>query len=659
MTVVAGLAACTPADPTPDAAVEALAHALASGDLGDVPFADGAGEEAAAQLASATQGMAPVRPVVEVGTIAVDEEAGTATAVLEHTWSLDEGVTAAAEADPDEDAEGAAEDAEGTADGEDAATGGAPAAGVEGAAWTYTTTAHLRLVEREWLVEWSPFVVAPDLRETETLAVRRDAPSARANVLGAGGAEVLVEPREVLRLGFDKTRLDAAEHAAAAEAMGAFLGLDPAEFAARVAAAGEKAFVEGLVVRTGSSPVSIDEFGLLAGANSVPDELPLAPSRRFAREVLGTAGPATAEVIEASDGAIVAGDTVGLSGLQRQYDAQLRGLPGLSVVATASDNGQERVLFQREPVPGEPLVTTISTPFQEAADGVLADVAAPSALVAIRPSTGAVLAVANGPGNGGLSRATLGTYAPGSVFKVVTALTLLRAGITPDTSVECSDGIDVEGRRFDNVPGYPSSALGPVSLRTAFAHSCNSAFIGLRDRAPADALAAAAASLGLGGARDLGFPAFLGSVPTDATGTDHAASLIGQGRIQTSPLAMATVAASVAAGRTVTPWLVGAEPPAAAADASPLTPQEAAALQALMRAVVTDGGGAALEDVPGADVLAKTGTAQFQADDGLRNHAWMLGIQGDLAVAVFVEDGESGASTAGPLLEDFLRVAPD
>ncbi len=647
-TALAGLTACTAPDPAPDAAVAALAAGLASGDLAEVPFTAASADDAAAQLAAAVEGLSPLRPTVEVGEITVDDEAGTATAVLEHTWPVGESVPAAAGEDA---AEGEPQD------GEDA-PGGQAAPGLSGEAWTYTTTARLELVEREWLVEWSTFVVAPDLRETETLGLRRDAPAERATVLGSSGAEVLVEQREVLRLGLDKTRLDPAEHGAAAQAMATVLGLDPTEFAARVAAAGEKAFVEGLVVRTAAPPVSLEQFGQLAGANAVPDVLPLGPSRRFAREVLGTAGLATAEIIEASDGTVVAGDVVGLSGLQRQYDAQLRGLPGVSVVATASDTGQERVLFQREPVPGEPLVTTIATPFQEAADSVLADVPVASSIVAVRPSTGAVVAVANGPGNGGWSGATLGTYAPGSVFKVVTALALLRAGLTPDSAVECSDGIEVEGRRFDNVPGYPAAALGTVSLRTAFANSCNATFIGLREQATPQALGEAASSLGLGVERDLGFAAFLGAVPQDSTGTDHAASTIGQGRVQASPLAMATVAASVAAGRTVTPWLVGAEPPPAS-DAPPLTAAEAAALQDLMRSVVTEGGGSALAGIPGGDVFAKTGTAQFESAEGLRNHAWMIAVQGDLAVAVFVEDGESGAATAGPLLADFLILAPE
>ena len=57
----------------------------------------------------------------------------------------------------------------------------------------------------------------------------------------------------------------------------------------------------------------------------------LAPSRTFARSILGTVGEATKEIVDDSDGAVVAGDQVGLSGLQKRYDTTLRGTPGVQV----------------------------------------------------------------------------------------------------------------------------------------------------------------------------------------------------------------------------------------------------------------------------------------------------------------------------------------
>jgi cell division protein FtsI/penicillin-binding protein 2 len=77
----------------------------------------------------------------------------------------------------------------------------------------------------------------------------------------------------------------------------------------------------------------------------------------------------------------------------------------------------------------------------------------------------------------------------------------------------------------------------------------------------------------------------------------------------------------------------------------------------MLRAVVTQGSGTSLADVPGPPVLAKTGTAEYGVGPALDTHAWMIAAHGDLAVAVFVETGESGSRTAGPILEEFLRGA--
>ena len=175
------------------------------------------------------------------------------------------------------------------------------------------------------------------------------------------------------------------------------------------------------------------------------------------------------------------------------------------------------------------------------------------------------------------------------------------------------------------------------------------------------ALADAAAALGLGVDRDLGLPAYFGSVPaTDeeaGSETGHAAALIGQGRVTASPLAMAAVAASVAKGGLVVPRLLPDQPTDDATPGSPLTAKEARQLRGLMRGVVTRGSGRFLAGVPGAPVLAKTGTAEFGSSTPLQTHAWMIAVHGDLAVAVFVDVGDSGSRTAGPLLDRFLRAA--
>ena len=213
----------------------------------------------------------------------------------------------------------------------------------------------------------------------------------------------------------------------------------------------------------------------------------------------------------------------------------------------------------------------------------------------------------------------------------------------------------MDGKEFENYDDYPASARGTISLQTALAQSCNTAFIGQRDQVKGQALAEAAGSLGVGIDYDTGFGSFFGSVPDDPTATGRAAALIGQGKVEASPLAMAGVVASVSAGQTVLPYLVeGVDKPKATG--KPLTADEADQLRQMMRAVVTGGSGRVLSDVDGA-VIAKTGTAEYGAKEPYQTHAWMIAGKGDLAVAVFVQDGESGSRTAGPLLRAFLDGA--
>jgi len=634
------LTACDDDPPGPQDAAAALAAALQDGDLSDVALAAGTTPAQAAEQRTAAfdavldaLGDDALRVEVESAEPAEDDDA---SAVVELAWTWVTGRT------------------------ED---------------WTYTTTARVtRDDEDVWATAWDRTILVPDLTEGEDLAVVRRS-AERADVLGADD-EVLVEARPVLRIGIDKTRITPERTPAAARALADALEIDADAYAERVAAAGEKAFVEAIVVRTGDRSYDVEKLTALDGVLASPGELPLAPTREFARPVLGTVGPATAEVIEKSEGAIAAGDLTGLSGLQRQFDEQLRGVAGLTIEAVDQETSATRELFEIAPVAGEPLRLTLDLDLQQTAEDVLRDVVPASAVVAIRPSTGAVLAAASGAGGEGMSTATLGQYAPGSTFKVVSALALLRSGMSPESDVRCEPSVVVDGRRFDNFPDYPADALGQIPLRTAFANSCNTAFIGQRDAAPQDAVVDAAGSLGLLPQAALGYASFLGAVPSDSDGTDHAATMIGQGRVLASPLGMATVAASVAAGRTVLPQLVvdddaqardreQATPgtPQPTDDAGPvrplvdLTQQEAAQLRELMRGVVTDGGAAFLQDVPGEPVAAKTGTAQFGPEDDLRNHVWMIAIQGDLAVAVFVDEGEYGSTTAGPLLAEFLAAA--
>lgn len=601
-------------------AAATFAAAITSGDLTDVLFVEGADAAVVdGRIDEVAASLGDVSSAVEVARFeSLDRD--VATAVLDWRWTL---------ADP------------------------------PGAEWRYETTVDLELLEDGWAVRWEPSVLAPDLRDGEVLGVR-SIPPTRGDVLDAGGVP-LVFDRPVLRIGIDKTRVAAAEAPASAAALAALLGLEDVEgLRRRTTESGARAFVEALVVRhDGSFPVDRDALAAIPGAVALAETLPLAPTRDFARPILGTFGEATAELIEESGGRLRVGDRTGLSGLQRAYDEQLSGTPGMAIVARPADGGGERELLRVEPDDGEPLTTTFEPVLQQAAEDLLTGVGPASAIVAVRPSTGHVAVAASGPGADGFSTATLGRYPPGSTFKVVTALALLRAGLGPAAALRCAAEEVVDGRSFGNYDNYPVAHLGTITLEDAVAYSCNTAFAAEAERVSQADLAEAAASLGLGLEPVAGVPSFAGVVPVETTATGHAAAMFGQGEVLASPLAMATVAASIAAGRTVTPRLVigETEPPVPEPDAPAvdLGADEAAQVAALMRASVERGSSSLLADVPGPEIAAKTGTAEFGTEEPPRTHGWMVAIQGDLAVAVFVEEG-SGAATAGPILEAFLRA---
>lgn len=521
------------------------------------------------------------------------------------------------------------------------------------APWTYATDVFLVKADDGWQVDWKPETLLASLQTGESLSTRRVG-AVRADITGAEG-EPLVTMREVQRIGIDKSLAKPADIEGASRQLAKLVDVDADKYVERVEAAGAQAFVDALVIR-GSDRDRVERFrsdvAKIDGARLVTGARPLAPTKAFAAQVLGVAGPATLEVIENSQGQIVDGQYAGLSGLQARYDERLRGKPGLSLRITDTV-GAPREVHEFAPAPGRSLALSLEVDTQRAADAALSKVKPASALVAIQPSTGRLLAVASGPGSNGYSTATQGQYPPGSTLKIATALALIRSGKSSTQTVNCTRYATVNGKRFENYDAYPAAKLGRISLRSAFAQSCNTAFIAEQGQVSQAELAEAAEALGLNTDPDLGYPFTVGEVPTTADPVEHAASMIGQGKVTSNALGMATVTASVVKGERVTPQLLADGPPNPTKPAKPLSAREAEQLRGLMSAVTTEGSGRTLRGL--GKVLSKTGTAEYDKGDGeLGLHAWMVGAQGDLAVAVFVADGQGGSATAGPILKSFL-----
>lgn len=512
--------------------------------------------------------------------------------------------------------------------------------------WEYDGALPLTQQGDSWLVSWATSDINPGLGPGQHLLARRVQP-ARAALDDASGRP-LFATTPVVDVGIQPSLVKDLPSLAATLARA--LHISAADIVAGVKAAPSKdAFVDVITLRKPAYDAVRAIIHPLPGTVFRTGSELLGPTSRFAQPLLGHVGLATADVVKASGGRVQAGDQTGLDGLQEVFDKQLSGTPGVDVYAAGADDQPARKLVAvGTPAPGRPVRLTLDRAIQAAADGALQSVSQAAAIVAVQPSTGRILAVANSaatPGDIGLA----GQYPPGSAYKIVTATAALAGGrLHADTPEACPATKAVDGRVFVNDDEFD---LGTVPLRTAFAMSCNTTFMTLGLGLPPTALPAAARQLGLGATWQLPVQSFSGSVPPPATLTEKAADAIGQGRVLVSPLGMAEVAGAAQSGRPIAPSLVVGQQ---AKPGTALPAATTATLHDLMRATVTSGRATELNDLPG-KVAGKTGTAEYDNSQPPRSHGWFAGYRGDLAFAVFVYDGQT-SKVAVAITHTFLAA---
>lgn len=500
--------------------------------------------------------------------------------------------------------------------------------------WRYESTVVVTPGGDDWLIRWEPTVIHPELADGQTL-VRTVRQPERGAILAAGGEELAAVGR-VWNVTIWPAMLEDPERAYQA-IDDLDVGIDVEALQARVEEADPDQAVPVVTLRDAVYEEHRDTLNGVAGLQFGEDSRPLA---HHARSVIGGVDPESGE---------------GSSGLQGRYQDQLSGTPMTSVVIADRESGSavETLVEGEGGIDGVPVRTTIDLAVQQAAEAALAGQEQGGSIAVVRPSTGEVLALADSPH--GHARSAEGQYAPGSGFKVVTAAALLEQGTGADDVLGCPKYATVDGRQFHNQNEFE---LGPATtLHEAFIRSCNTAFIEHRAELAGGQLAATAEAFGVGGDWDAGLATFDGRVPEPEGDTELAASLIGQARVQTSPLGMAAVAATVAAGEFHQPVLVPDAVQERYQPSATLSGSTVEQLRAMMRATVTEGTATALDGVPGT-AHAKTGTAEFgTGEDGeLSTHAWMIGYLGDsdIAFAVLLEDGGSGGSHAGPVAAALL-----
>jgi cell division protein FtsI/penicillin-binding protein 2 len=509
--------------------------------------------------------------------------------------------------------------------------------------WSSSTTVKLTDRGGRWLVAWSPATINPSLRTGDRLALSTDWP-ARAAILGAGGVPLTTQ-RQVVTVGIVGNRLKDA-HSVSADLLSA--GANKAEVGQALVQAKahpdyfdpvfqvSKARFQQLKSQPGPGnvyAVAGTQFELTTNRSALTQQL--------GAHVVGSVGPVTAEELQHLGAPYDASSVVGQTGLEQAYERRLAGTPQTRVVILDAAGATASTLAGFRGHPGRSVSTSLDPAVQRAAEAALAGEKQNAALVAIRASTGQVLAVVSDPTSYAYDQALEGEYPPGSAFKVLTSTALIQTGLSPSSPATCVPSITIDGEVFHNAEGDR-----PIqTLEQGFIESCNTAFIALATAhlKPRD-FTAAASLFGLDRTPQPGLPAFAAEIPAPTGRTSLAATAIGQAGVVFSPLGMASVAAAVDSGSVRAPRLVAGAPDEAIA--AKLLPSDVTADLREMMGQVAVSGTAAGTGLP-SGTYAKTGTAQYSSGGTLRTDAWLMGYHGDIAFAIVVQN--SGGVNGGPL----------
>ncbi|TGB07177.1 penicillin-binding transpeptidase domain-containing protein [Streptomyces sp. MZ04] len=345
-----------------------------------------------------------------------------------------------------------------------------------------------------------------------------------------------------------------------------------------------------------------------------------------------------------------------LDQLRAKYGDEAGGTPGveLYVQHESEEEGTQTLLTLAKGKAGQ-LETTLSAPAQKAAEKAVA--AYPeSSVVAVQPSSGEILAVANHRDDG-FNAALEGKMAPGSTMKIVSAAMLIDKGVTKAGSpAPCPNTATWQSHTIKNLPGLAPNEN--ATLADSFARSCNTAFVKLADEKGItdESLTEEAQNrFGLGLDWKAGVRTVDGTVPA-SPGPDRASNMIGQGQVQLNPLNLASVTATAMTGTFRQPVVVarGMDDRELARTPGSLPASTVQQLRQMMNRTAVSGTGAPAMSKLSGNIGAKTGSAEV--DGQAKPNSWFTGYRGDVAAAAVAEEGGHGGDTAGPIVAAVLAA---
>src|SRR6266545_3289823 len=314
------------------------------------------------------------------------------------------------------------------------------------APWEYDGSLALAAADNRWRVHWQPSDLHPKLAEGQSIAAVRTLPE-RAPILDRAG-QPLFTRTAVVTVGIDPSQVRDLPGLAAT------LAKNLPEVTAAVRKAGPEQFVPVITLREADYQKVRAVIHPLPGTVFQTAERVLGPTARFGQPLLGRVGAATAEVLKEVGPGYAATDQLGVSGLQRALNDRLTGTPTTEVSVVDAGGRPVSSLAKVDGRPGTPVKTTLDRAVQAAAEQALATVPNNGAIVAVRPSTGEILAVANSA-KAPFDLALSGQYPAGSTFKIITATAVLDGGVAgPSQMLPCPGTVTLGGRVVHNEDSF-------------------------------------------------------------------------------------------------------------------------------------------------------------------------------------------------------------
>ncbi len=428
----------------------------------------------------------------------------------------------------------------------------------------------------------------------------------------------------------------------------------------------------------------------------------LYPRNGFMAHLIGYVGEVSEDMLNQPQFELYnAGDVVGISGVERQYNNLLMGTNGSRQALVDSHGREVGRLGETEAVPGKPLKLTVDIDLQIAAEEALGD--KNGAIVAMDPHTGEILAMVSrptfdpndfavhvsrdqwnklvtDPDKPLLNKAIQAQLAPGSTFKIIMSFAGWQEGIAQNLHVNCNGSADFYGRNSKCWVYFKHLTHGEVDLEKAIYQSCDVFFYTLADKLGIESIAKYATQLGLGQKTGIDLPQEAsGLVPSEEwkAKTFHQKWYagetifvgIGQGAVTVTPVQLLRAISAISmGGKLVVPHVINpTDLPPNYAEAAHFTDVKAVPLDPAGWNYITDAMGRVLlpegtaprAHIEGIDIAGKTGSAQVVSLENRAKHkdnadlaqnGWFVGFtprrNPDVVVCVLFQGGEHGKLAA-------------